>query len=306
MAAVSPAVLSHVVFNVSNVKDSRWLMVDVCREYTRRKCSRTDNECRFAHPPPQVEVQNGRVTCCFDSIKVRLWCGELYPHSVLYRMSSCQACIFTRFPDAVLYYVSPCQAWFFTRYPDCIVCLVVRPVLYLHGYPDSALCHISSCQACNFTRYPDSVHYHISPWSGRYLYTVPWFCTLSYIHMVRPVSLHSTLILYTIIYPHGQAGIFTQYPDSVHYHISTWSGRYLYTVPWFCTLSYIHMVRSVSLHSTLILYTIIHPHGQVGTLHDTLILYTIIYFHVSLPVSLCRYLYAGSYMPVSLLCTLNL
>jgi len=52
-----------------NVKDSRWLTLEVCREFQRTKCSRTENECKFAHPPPHVEVQNGRVTCCFDSIK---------------------------------------------------------------------------------------------------------------------------------------------------------------------------------------------------------------------------------------------
>jgi len=52
------------------VKDSRWLTLDVCREFTRNKCTRSDDECRFAHPPPNVEVQNGRVMCCFDSIKV--------------------------------------------------------------------------------------------------------------------------------------------------------------------------------------------------------------------------------------------
>jgi len=54
----------------AGVKDSRWLTLDVCREFTRNKCSRSDDECRFAHPPPNVEVQNGRVMCCFDSIKV--------------------------------------------------------------------------------------------------------------------------------------------------------------------------------------------------------------------------------------------
>ncbi|KAI0243077.1 Protein muscleblind, partial [Lamellibrachia satsuma] len=52
-----------------NMKDSRWLTLEVCREYQRNKCTRSDVECKFAHPPPHVEVQNGRVTCCFDSIK---------------------------------------------------------------------------------------------------------------------------------------------------------------------------------------------------------------------------------------------
>ncbi|XP_041353646.1 protein muscleblind-like isoform X6 [Gigantopelta aegis] len=52
-----------------NVKDSRWLTLEVCREFQRSKCTRTENECKFAHPPPHVEVQNGRVIACFDSIK---------------------------------------------------------------------------------------------------------------------------------------------------------------------------------------------------------------------------------------------
>ena len=68
MPVVNP-LLTPNVFN-PNVKDSRWLTLEVCREFTRNKCSRPDTECKFAHPPPHVEVQNGRVTCCFDSIKV--------------------------------------------------------------------------------------------------------------------------------------------------------------------------------------------------------------------------------------------
>jgi len=62
------------LFNMSsllNQKDSRWLQLEVCREYQRQKCSRSDCECKFAHPPPNVEVQNGRVTACYDSIKGR-------------------------------------------------------------------------------------------------------------------------------------------------------------------------------------------------------------------------------------------
>ena len=70
-ATVNPSMLAAqtAVFN-PNVKDSRWLTLEVCREFTRNKCTRPDQECKFAHPPPHVEVQNGRVTCCFDSIKV--------------------------------------------------------------------------------------------------------------------------------------------------------------------------------------------------------------------------------------------
>jgi len=69
---VNPQVLT--MFNVStllNQKDSRWLQLEVCRESQRQKCTRSDAECKFAHPPPNVEVQNGRVTACYDSIKGR-------------------------------------------------------------------------------------------------------------------------------------------------------------------------------------------------------------------------------------------
>jgi len=57
--------------NLINQKDSRWLQLEVCREFQRNKCSRSDSECKFAHPTSNVEVQNGRVTACYDSIKGR-------------------------------------------------------------------------------------------------------------------------------------------------------------------------------------------------------------------------------------------
>ncbi|XP_054168706.1 muscleblind-like protein 1 isoform X4 [Oppia nitens] len=59
------------VNTLANVKDSRWLQLEVCREYQRNKCSRADSECKFAHPNNNVEVQNGRVIACYDSIKGR-------------------------------------------------------------------------------------------------------------------------------------------------------------------------------------------------------------------------------------------
>ncbi|XP_050389207.1 muscleblind-like protein 3 isoform X2 [Patella vulgata] len=66
MAMVNPMLN---LVNNPNVKDSRWLTLEVCREFQRNKCTRTEQECKFAHPPPHVEVQNGRVIACFDSIK---------------------------------------------------------------------------------------------------------------------------------------------------------------------------------------------------------------------------------------------
>ncbi|CAG2161797.1 unnamed protein product [Oppiella nova] len=59
------------VNSLANVKDSRWLQLEVCREYQRNKCTRPDHECKFAHPTNNVEVQNGRVIACYDSIKGR-------------------------------------------------------------------------------------------------------------------------------------------------------------------------------------------------------------------------------------------
>jgi hypothetical protein len=64
--ANSMAMLNHLM----NVKDSRWLQLEVCREFQRGQCSRTEFDCKFAHPPPHVEVQNGKVMSCYDSIKV--------------------------------------------------------------------------------------------------------------------------------------------------------------------------------------------------------------------------------------------
>ncbi|KOC69251.1 Protein muscleblind [Habropoda laboriosa] len=60
--------------NLLNGKDPRWLQLEVCREFQRNKCTRPDTECKFAHPPANVEVQNGRVTACYDSIKVTNHC----------------------------------------------------------------------------------------------------------------------------------------------------------------------------------------------------------------------------------------
>lgn len=60
--------------NLLNGKDSRWLQLEVCREFQRNRCTRQDTECKFAHPPANVEVQNGKVTACYDSIKVGCVC----------------------------------------------------------------------------------------------------------------------------------------------------------------------------------------------------------------------------------------
>jgi len=57
-----------------NTMDSRDLApdrsVEVCREYIRQRCDRSESNCRYAHPPSHCHVINGRVTCCVDFIKV--------------------------------------------------------------------------------------------------------------------------------------------------------------------------------------------------------------------------------------------
>ncbi|KAM3172850.1 hypothetical protein ACTXT7_013688 [Hymenolepis weldensis] len=63
------AALAAATTSPATMKDSRWLTLEVCRQYQRKMCSRDENECKFAHPPPHVDVQNGRVICCYDSIK---------------------------------------------------------------------------------------------------------------------------------------------------------------------------------------------------------------------------------------------
>ncbi|KAI8498830.1 Muscleblind-like protein 1, partial [Branchiostoma belcheri] len=55
--------------NIMAVRDNRWLTLEVCREFQRGTCTRPDTECRFAHPGKQVQVDNGRVVACFDSLK---------------------------------------------------------------------------------------------------------------------------------------------------------------------------------------------------------------------------------------------
>lgn len=68
--SINQLIMSIHVNPLLNVKDSRWLQLEVCREFQRNKCTRSDSECKFAHPGPNVEIQNGRVIACYDSIKV--------------------------------------------------------------------------------------------------------------------------------------------------------------------------------------------------------------------------------------------
>lgn len=57
--------------NMAQIRDTKWLTLEVCREFQRGTCSRSDQECKFAHPAKSCQVENGRVIACFDSLKVR-------------------------------------------------------------------------------------------------------------------------------------------------------------------------------------------------------------------------------------------
>ncbi|ELK25570.1 Muscleblind-like protein 3 [Myotis davidii] len=68
--------------NVALVRDTKWLTLEVCREFQRGTCSRADADCKFAHPPRDCHVENGRVVACFDSLKGRCArenCKYLHP-----------------------------------------------------------------------------------------------------------------------------------------------------------------------------------------------------------------------------------
>ncbi|XP_029301708.1 muscleblind-like protein 1 isoform X4 [Cottoperca gobio] len=68
--------------NLSQIRDTKWLTLEVCREFQRGTCSRPDSECKFAHPAKSCQVENGRVIACFDSLKGRCSrenCKYLHP-----------------------------------------------------------------------------------------------------------------------------------------------------------------------------------------------------------------------------------
>ncbi|XP_058846280.1 muscleblind-like protein 1 isoform X11 [Acipenser ruthenus] len=68
--------------NMAQIRDTKWLTLEVCREFQRGTCSRPDTECKFAHPAKSCQVENGRIIACFDSLKGRCSrenCKYLHP-----------------------------------------------------------------------------------------------------------------------------------------------------------------------------------------------------------------------------------
>ncbi|KAG7262785.1 hypothetical protein CRUP_030810 [Coryphaenoides rupestris] len=62
--------------NMTQIRDTKWLTLEVCREFQRGTCSRPDSECKFAHPAKSCQVENGRVIACFDSLKLEVEATE--------------------------------------------------------------------------------------------------------------------------------------------------------------------------------------------------------------------------------------
>lgn len=72
----------EMAMNITHIRDTKWLTLEVCREFQRGTCSRSDQECKFAHPAKSCQVDNGRVIACFDSLKGRCSrenCKYLHP-----------------------------------------------------------------------------------------------------------------------------------------------------------------------------------------------------------------------------------
>ncbi|CAG5103710.1 Oidioi.mRNA.OKI2018_I69.chr1.g900.t1.cds [Oikopleura dioica] len=82
--SLNAASLASNAFPASNSnRDTEWLKVEVCREFMRGACKRSEDECKFAHPQSKcIVVENGKVTACFDSLKGkchREFCKYLHP-----------------------------------------------------------------------------------------------------------------------------------------------------------------------------------------------------------------------------------
>jgi muscleblind protein len=65
-----------------NQRDTEWLKVEVCREFLRSVCERSEAQCKFAHPSKSISIEAGKVVACFDSLKGKCHrdqCKYLHP-----------------------------------------------------------------------------------------------------------------------------------------------------------------------------------------------------------------------------------
>uniref|UniRef100_A0A8C6S8Q5 Muscleblind like splicing regulator 2 n=1 Tax=Neogobius melanostomus TaxID=47308 RepID=A0A8C6S8Q5_9GOBI len=59
--------------SISSIRDTKWLTLEVCREFQRGNCARGETDCRFAHPSdsPVIDTNDNTVTVCMDYVKSR-------------------------------------------------------------------------------------------------------------------------------------------------------------------------------------------------------------------------------------------
>jgi hypothetical protein len=55
--------------NLTKPKDNQWLQIEVCQEFLIGNCSKIT--CNYAHPSSNVEISQGKVVTCFDSIRAK-------------------------------------------------------------------------------------------------------------------------------------------------------------------------------------------------------------------------------------------
>jgi len=56
--------------NMSIKQSGKDFVLEVCQESVRNRCSRLESQCRYAHPPPNIHIADGKVQCCADFLKV--------------------------------------------------------------------------------------------------------------------------------------------------------------------------------------------------------------------------------------------
>lgn len=82
--------------SVAQIRDTKWLTLEVCREFQRGTCSRPDTECKFAHPSKSCQVENGRVIACFDSLKVSVEMAFVDLRALRVSVLYCHVCVCAR------------------------------------------------------------------------------------------------------------------------------------------------------------------------------------------------------------------
>lgn len=83
VAAPIPAALLSPPAN-KPVRDSSWLELDICRDYQKDGNCVRGEQCRFAHPDSNVVTRDGKVTCCYDFLKVSTQSVPVALHHIIF------------------------------------------------------------------------------------------------------------------------------------------------------------------------------------------------------------------------------